>query len=470
MKHETHTQKTLLPRTKKMQKKCIGRFAIVTRLFLSTVFFFFFLARKSSGFGITNTNYKKKKVFIPSSTSTTSSLMMKMSQQVEQEQQTKFISGLSEVVDSHDVFLLDMWGVMHDGIQPYEHVLNTITNLVGQADNNKKELIILSNSSKRMQNSIKMLTKLGFLNSNEQQLQEGSTKIEPFTKIITSGEVSWQMLSGTISDKQNWSVIVDLLSREKKNEEEGEKKQLLKAFVLGSGSQDEEYITSAGWSVTPFIEEADLIVARGPFTIYTPLDSDNSSSSEMKVISKNDKDGEEKYNQILELNLRKAAQLKKPMLITNPDKVRPDADLSPMPGYIGDLYQEMLNELYYGSEKEQQGLIKRIGKPFSDVYEIALSNSSTSDKDKALMVGDALETDITGGYFAGIHTCLVVKDGVHAAAVKEKENEFEESVTEVIESFHDNIQNTYAGELKSDESDSDDVLPSPTFVVPHFQW
>ena len=51
-----------------------------------------------------------------------------------------------------------MWGVMHNGSEPYEGVLEAVKELkrVG------KKMIILSNSSKRRENSHKMLAKRKF--------------------------------------------------------------------------------------------------------------------------------------------------------------------------------------------------------------------------------------------------------------------------------------------------------------------
>jgi len=48
-----------------------------------------------------------------------------------------------------------MWGVMHNGSEPYEGVLETVKELKRAG----KKMIILSNSSKRRENSHKMLTK-----------------------------------------------------------------------------------------------------------------------------------------------------------------------------------------------------------------------------------------------------------------------------------------------------------------------
>lgn len=84
--------------------------------------------------------------------------------------------GMEEVANDHDIFLLDMWGVMHDGSRPYDGVIDTVRKLKDAG----KEIIILSNSSKRLGNSFKMLSKLGF-DPND------------FSQVITSGEVSTQV-------------------------------------------------------------------------------------------------------------------------------------------------------------------------------------------------------------------------------------------------------------------------------------
>jgi FMN phosphatase YigB (HAD superfamily) len=69
------------------------------------------------------------------------------------------LSGISSPeILKHDTFLLDMWGVMHDGQQPYEGVLETVRELKSQG----KRLIILSNSSKKRDDSEKMLRKREF--------------------------------------------------------------------------------------------------------------------------------------------------------------------------------------------------------------------------------------------------------------------------------------------------------------------
>lgn len=310
-----------------------------------------------------------------------------------------------------------MWGVMHNGSETYDGVINTIQQLKSK----NKKLIILSNSSKRIDNSIKMLTKLGF------------DPLVDFDQIITSGDVSYRMLSGDETLKcSTWHVLQDLILNEKK-----------KVFVFGSGDNDEEYCESAGWTLSP-IDEADLIIARGTFTI-----NDGSGM----IISKED-NGEDEYFKVLNERLDVASKRNIPMLVTNPDKVRPDKGLPPMPGKIGDTYEEYLK----GAGVEDSAvLVKRIGKPYPEVYELALGDCD--DTSSAIMVGDALETDITGGTWSKIDTLWVIDDGIHAPSVHEEGQEsYEENVEAVLDCFNDKKGCTGDDKLK------------PSFVTSHFKW
>ena len=62
----------------------------------------------------------------------------------------RIIEGLQDIVDKYDVFLLDMWGVMHDGTMAYhgvheviqrlhEYNTNTNTNMNTNNNNNQEE-------------------------------------------------------------------------------------------------------------------------------------------------------------------------------------------------------------------------------------------------------------------------------------------------------------------------------------------
>ena len=328
----------------------------------------------------------------------------------------QYIDGIQALSSQYDTFLLDMWGVMHDGTNCYEGVIDTIQQLKQQ----KKKMIILSNSSKRVSKSKKMLKKLGF-------------EEDDFDQIITSGDVSYRMLSGDETLQcSTWGILQDLIER-KQN----------KVFVFGSGDGDEEYIKESGWELAS-VEEADLIVARGTFTI---------NNGDGSPVSKKDDEGN--YFEVLKKSLEIAASRNVPMLVTNPDKVRPDKGLPPMPGAIGDAYEDVL-----GGGSGATDLVKRIGKPYSEVYELALGSVGDSDlrTSRTVMVGDALETDVTGGTWAGCSTAWIVNDGIHSPAVKEAGSEFEFGTKQVLNDFND----------KKGYTDTDRLCP--TYVSKHFRW
>ena len=96
---------------------------------------------------------------------------------------TKIIDSLSIVLNLYDVFILDQWGVMHDGYYGYDNAIKTVEKLIAE----NKQLIIISNSSKRKISSINKLNSLGF-------------KKDHFIEVMTSGEMIWQEISHSINN------------------------------------------------------------------------------------------------------------------------------------------------------------------------------------------------------------------------------------------------------------------------------
>ncbi|MCB1650960.1 MAG: TIGR01459 family HAD-type hydrolase [Alphaproteobacteria bacterium] len=88
---------------------------------------------------------------------------------------TQFCAGISDISDSYAGFILDQWGVLHDGEKPYEGVLDCLKELRAR----KKYIIILSNSGKRSDVNKERLKKIGIGPSL-------------YDQIVTSGEMTWQ--------------------------------------------------------------------------------------------------------------------------------------------------------------------------------------------------------------------------------------------------------------------------------------
>ena len=89
----------------------------------------------------------------------------------------KTIYGLSEIIDKYDVFILDQWGVMHNGKNGYLNAIKCIEKLYSK----KKILTIISNSSRKKEETIMRLPNLGFQSAH-------------FHEVMTSGEMIWLSL------------------------------------------------------------------------------------------------------------------------------------------------------------------------------------------------------------------------------------------------------------------------------------
>ena len=212
---------------------------------------------------------------------------------------------------------------------------------------------------------------------------------------------------------------------------------------------------SCGWSLADSLADADLIVARGTFTIQ------GASSIVDKI-----KDGENAYFNEYKKALEEAAKRNVPMLVCNPDKIRPDASRSPMPGQIGVTYQGLLEK---NGVTDTDELVLYLGKPFADVFEIALRDFP---RKRVCMVGDALETDCVGAIAAEIDSLWVVMNGIHnddiAAAVSADFDLGEGANSDalqigsncVLQTFNERSGDTYARGKRL----------VPTTVVPFFRW
>ena len=94
----------------------------------------------------------------------------------------------------------------------------------------------------------------------------------------------------------------------------------------------------------------------------------------------------------------------RPILVGNPDIVAPrEHGLTLEPGFFA---YELVRQL---------GVRPHLfGKPFGNVYDLALSRLPEVDPSRVLMVGDTLHTDVLGGAAHGFCTALVTNHGLFA--------------------------------------------------------
>jgi HAD superfamily hydrolase (TIGR01459 family) len=105
---------------------------------------------------------------------------------------SRSITGLSAIADHYDLFILDQFGVLHDGSTPYSGVLNGLNELKRRG----KQIVILSNSGKRSAENEARLEKLGFSS-------------RPWDRFISSGEIAWQQLALSGTSKHCYLISRD---------------------------------------------------------------------------------------------------------------------------------------------------------------------------------------------------------------------------------------------------------------------
>lgn len=191
----------------------------------------------------------------------------------------KIISGLSAVVDNYDLFLVDQWGVLHDGFTVHPGAIDAMERLKSAG----KKVIILSNSGKRLEDSYVRMEGMGI-------------KQEYYDHVVTSGEqVHGHFKAGSDPFYQKLGKRYYIFTWDEGN----------KAVVKGV---DKEEVDD--------IDNADFILCtgtnQGALDYYLPL-------------------------------LEKALKRNLPLICANPDfvSVQPDGSLSMCPGTVAKAYEDM---------------------------------------------------------------------------------------------------------------------------------
>ena len=118
---------------------------------------------------------------------------------------TKFIQGLSQVQSKYDAFFIDLWGVIHNGIQLYPEAIDVLENL----NKLKKRFVLISNAPRPTRSVEKYLINLKM---NKVFLKN----------VFTSGEAALKTLKEEIYGKKFYHLgpkrDEDLIKNFKKNQ------------------------------------------------------------------------------------------------------------------------------------------------------------------------------------------------------------------------------------------------------------
>jgi HAD superfamily hydrolase (TIGR01459 family) len=70
---------------------------------------------------------------------------------------TEYLQGVADVIDRYDALLLDQWGVLHDGAQPYPGAVDCLERLRAAG----KAVVILSNSGRSGEENARFIARMG---------------------------------------------------------------------------------------------------------------------------------------------------------------------------------------------------------------------------------------------------------------------------------------------------------------------
>ena len=145
------------------------------------------------------------------------------------------ITRLEEIYDNYDAFILDQWGVIHDGNKGYLNAIQCVEKLYSK----KKILTIISNSSRKKEETIMRLPNFGFQSAH-------------FHEVMTSGEMIWLSLKNkNNSEVKNLGKKCFHIYDQTKNEGEIFQKGLEK-YIFVKNIEDADFILGC----TPFFEKA----------------------------------------------------------------------------------------------------------------------------------------------------------------------------------------------------------------------
>jgi HAD superfamily hydrolase (TIGR01459 family) len=136
-----------------------------------------------------------------------------------------FCAGVADLAEHYGHFMIDQWGVLHDGQAPYPDALDCLRRLRAAG----RRVVLLSNSGKRSEINRERLGEIGF----------GE---ELFDAVVTSGEATWRALA-----ERSDPFFRALGSR----------------CVLWSRSGDRSLVEDLDLELVERIEEADFLLLAG---------------------------------------------------------------------------------------------------------------------------------------------------------------------------------------------------------------
>ena len=282
------------------------------------------------------------------------------------------------IVDRYDGFILDQFGVLHNG----QHGLDGAPELVqALATKHNKKLVILSNSSSSSVDCKAKLPQLGFDPNH-------------FVNAVTSGEEAGRYIRNEYSSSD---------SSDNKNKK---KKALWFTWKSPKSPSPLRFLDLCGENieVTADPDEADFIILHGVDVLRGQGEDGTAEISLGNFHLTGIMDQNEAHNGTtitIDSVLRRCVERDLRIVCANPDyiMVRPDGSTGYMPGTIAKRYEQL------------GGKCISFGKPHVSHFEACLRDLNLP-KEKVAHVGDSLHHDIQGANDSGIDSIFVM-GGIH---------------------------------------------------------
>lgn len=250
---------------------------------------------------------------------------------------TTWAHGLATLAEHYDGFVLDQFGVLHDGQRPYPGVAEALRQLRARG----KHVTVLSNSGKRAAHNAERLARFG-------------VTPDLYDSVLSSGEVTWQMLQAR--DRAPWS-------------------ELGNRVLLLNPADDAAMIDGLALQRVADVAQADFMLLASLPDAMQPSD----------------------LTPLLEQALARRLTL----VCANPDRQRlTPRGIEPSSGGLAALYEDM------------GGAVVWVGKPYPLLYQACRERLQALGAQRICAVGDSLEHDIKGGAGAGFDTCFMA-GGLH---------------------------------------------------------
>mmetsp|Transcript_45328 Transcript_45328/g.108081 ORF Transcript_45328/g.108081 Transcript_45328/m.108081 type:complete len:377 (+) Transcript_45328:52-1182(+) len=263
----------------------------------------------------------------------------------------RVVGGFRELEKDYDAFILDQFGVMHNGGVALPGAIDCFNQLVAAG----KKIVVLSNTSQRAGAAVGKLPSLGFDTSH-------------VAGLVCSGEEAWHHVA----------------------EHRQDSKCLFLTWEREAGA-DASFLK--GLSVTlADATEADFILCHGAEMI---LSGDGKQDATGFKLS-----GDlSAYNDVLDAGVKRGLE----MVCCNPDikTVMANGNFGHMPGAIAEAYER------------KGGTVRWFGKPHAVHFEACLKLLPPSiPRERVVHVGDSLEHDVAGARNAQLSSVFIA-GGIH---------------------------------------------------------